>query len=281
MKFQRYLTEYKDEKKSVSKGLSKTNFLELLEQSKFKNSLEVYKNSQFRIFRGTNQHFVYGFYPKQEEERMSQNTGNFYTIMINHDAKWKKYPRRQIICSSSFKSANIFGTPFLLIPEYNTKIGCCYNPDIWGSFKAIGKYAIDGADVVDRIWKAFQNLAFVCRSVTKTRPEEVQEIINKISGDVDLFKINDIETLKWFFNGFDLLRPQTTQEMMLKRGMTKDWYDSGKSFYTWFSELLSPSKNGFKLQSFNESLNLKERQELWMDCECLMISTDQMKDIGL
>jgi hypothetical protein len=280
MKFQKYLIEYKEERKSVSQGLSKTNFLKLLEKPEFKSSLEIYKNSQYRIYRGTSQNFVYGYYTKQEEERMSQNTGNFYTIMINHDSKWKNYPRRQIICSSSLKSASIFGTPFLLIPEYNTKIGCCYTSDIWGSFKAIGKYMMDGADVVDRIWRAFQNLAFLCRSITKSRPEEVQDIINKISWGVDLFKINDIESLKWFFKGFDLLRPQITQEM-LKRGITKDWYDSGKSFYTWFSELLSPSKNGFKVQTFNKSLKLKERQELWMDCDCLMISIDNMKDIGL
>lgn len=105
-------------------------------KTKCKNALNDAKKG-YIIYRGMDfKGDMYVIDPKKGT-RKSANTPNYYTWIIDHDKKWKDYPKRSksIICSTSERKVEAYGDKYIVFPYDGSKIGVCPEDDIWDSFK--------------------------------------------------------------------------------------------------------------------------------------------------
>jgi len=79
-------------------------------------------------------------------DRLSRNTLNYYTQIINHDPIWKNYPRRQVIATYMETGQRIDTTnptAFVIFPYDYTKVGICKSDDMWDSFPELTKLRLN------------------------------------------------------------------------------------------------------------------------------------------
>jgi len=85
------------------------------------------------IFKSMNLNVDYFMISDNLPERKSIHNPNYYTLLINNLDSWKKYPKRQQICSLS---EPWFIIPkdglYVIIPFDNSKWGVVPDDDIWG-----------------------------------------------------------------------------------------------------------------------------------------------------
>ena len=87
------------------------------------------------IYRGLRNNIsLYAFVEPEKYTRVSANTENYYTLMIDNSPNWEGYPKRSksIICSSSKSGASGYGNVYRVIPKNGAKIGVCSSDDFWG-----------------------------------------------------------------------------------------------------------------------------------------------------
>ena len=108
-------------------------------------TLGLYKKGGNVILRGVNDSGTYSLVdPSKGEPRMSANTFNYYTLMMDNLDSWKEYPKRSksIICEiNEFKNCNVisgYGKPHIVFPFDKCKIGVCSDIDLWYSFPEVG-----------------------------------------------------------------------------------------------------------------------------------------------
>jgi hypothetical protein len=75
-----------------------------------------------------------------KSERKSQNTSNWYTLIIDNHPRYKEYPKRSqsLICTNDIETAKRYGTPMAIIPFNNAKIVIVNDPDIWYKIIVMG-----------------------------------------------------------------------------------------------------------------------------------------------
>jgi len=206
-----------------------------------------------KIYRGIRSLSIdYGYVDSNKGlPRVSINTENYMTLLMDNLPSWKNYPKRSkgIICSTNPIEATSYGNAFQVIPYDNSKIGICPKEDIWFSFDfdrplhdipffnrvlahLFNKYNIN---VDDNNWNSFKN------GIEKLDP-------NKILDD------NDLNPLHLFF--------KLTQKMF-----KRDTYIPEH-----FNKLLDPKKHGFKL-GIN---NLKPYREVWIQGEAILIRDNEI-----
>lgn len=76
--------------------------------------------------------------PAKGQARISRNTSNYYTLIIDNSPKWKRFPKRgkSIIATTGSAAYNVFA-------ENKSKYGVCYSHDMWDSFRQSGIYSLD------------------------------------------------------------------------------------------------------------------------------------------
>lgn len=90
------------------------------------------------IYRGnfkTNQYLLYT--PENSQARMSANTQNYMTLLMDNLPSWSLYPKRSkgLICSTNIRTAKDYGSnTYHVIPSDGTSIGVCSDVDVWDSF---------------------------------------------------------------------------------------------------------------------------------------------------
>ena len=96
-------------------------------------------NSKTPIYRGVHGYgdYVYIDPSKAKSPRVSANTYNYYTLIMDNSNVWKKYPKRShsLICSTDERYASDFGDgeTYSIFPQNNASIGVCPGSDIWGA----------------------------------------------------------------------------------------------------------------------------------------------------
>ncbi|VVC05892.1 Uncharacterised protein [uncultured archaeon] len=117
-------------------------------------SLLAYREHR-RVFKGFNT-LSKDFYitDPQRKARISTNTSNYYTMIMDHLPEWNSYPKRSrsLICSTSIQRAQGYGIVYLVLPVDGAKFGVCPGTDIWET------YVIDGYDFYDLnwVWKSYR-----------------------------------------------------------------------------------------------------------------------------
>ena len=246
MRFENYILN-----EGRSKTITEEQVIEML-SAYCSKAVKTYASSP--IYRGVNNRDDYLYIsPNPLKPRKSANTANFYTLIMNNAPKWKKYPKRQIICSTNSNTTvgySIKGNSFQVFPYDGAKIGVCPTDDIWNSFnnnlddlnmdintlfEYFNVYGIDNIKTYKQLINAFKKLT-----------------LPKISDDVwsdDLaYQLNDIDPF--------ILKPYNT-------------------LYDWAMEFYDPNKNGFKVVKVGSKLPTGDN-EAWLDSKCVMIREKRM-----
>jgi len=150
----------------------------------------------FKIYRGRNKSNAYNLpidpyfiiNPKQSE-RISKNTTNIYTALIDSSEKWKDYPKRSrsIIATTNKGYAYSYGHPYLVYLVNGAKIGLCPSDDFWSSFKYI-KEEFDIRVMDDfngEVERFFNKLDSTIYDITNKSVTNKNELRNITPGGID------------------------------------------------------------------------------------------------
>jgi hypothetical protein len=171
-----------------------------------------------------------------KSERKSQNTSNWYTLIIDNNPKYKNYPKRSqsLICTNKIGTARRYGPPMAVIPFNDAKIGIVNAPDIWrksitmggekmslvhanGYFNMLRKFGLS-----DTNWQSFIDFDKKLKTDKKFR-EEVETSVkgNSIESLLDDF-VNKVR--KVYDNlGFELLTPKQYEKRPTTSRETEMW----------------------------------------------------------
>jgi hypothetical protein len=124
------------------KDLSQDQAVEIL-KTKCSDFLPlVQQKGEKTLYRGMTDFGDYRIVYPSSGSRISQNTTNHYTVLLDNSPYMKEYPRRSksLICSAGFDYAQGFADPigkkssgdtYAVIPFNGSKIGICPQNDIW------------------------------------------------------------------------------------------------------------------------------------------------------
>ena len=199
------------------------------------------------IFRGSAtylQNVIYTDPTTRTTDRTSANTYNYYTLWLDNDKAWSKYPKRgkSLICSTNYQYSLYFGNVRIVVPLSDCKIGICSNEDIWNSFNLIPSLRMLVEWINGRFSEQWPNEEHLNISYL-----DMMQKLKQISSK------NDASYLE------DLLKNYDNAEVMLH-------------------DLLAPTHNNFKLTSWKQ-FNTKRsyHREVWLSTPCLLIYPETFK----
>jgi hypothetical protein len=97
------------------------------------DTVKAWANSGHRIWRGSRSMHNSGIFHPGTGERESENSSNYYTVLLDTNPLNSVFPKRSqsFIGSTSYKSANSYGHALVLFPYDQTKVGVVNRTDIW------------------------------------------------------------------------------------------------------------------------------------------------------
>jgi len=148
-KFLEYITEYQEREKyegSRVKEITPKAALHIIKTRASKALAEYKKGKHISRYTITARDIFFGFLDASKlPSRMSRNTLNYYTHIINDDSDWAKFPRRQVIATYKDKRPFHDSGEFTIFPFDNTNIGVAEQDDLWNSFPVLRKHRHAGA----------------------------------------------------------------------------------------------------------------------------------------
>jgi hypothetical protein len=199
--------------------------------------------------------------PDHNNPRMSRNTSNQYTLVINNHPKWQKFPKRQIICSTSIDRvmggyAAEESEAYQVFPINGAKIGIVKYEDIWDADFA------DGITFMDDVFSLLENVLIIGgEKQTANSIDLIGDNNPKIYEDL-LYQCRTIDNYK------DHLK-KAPPEMMDMPKTLQEYLNSNKPFLEFMvKEWWNPK--GFTVSPI-ESFYTTGNHEVWTDAPCLFI----------
>lgn len=255
-----FLLEYKKQSRSVPFDNDAKAAIKWIE----KNSPSYIKNAKKSpIFRGVRNNTLIKLINTSEHTRVSANTSNIYTELIDNSPKWKGYPKRSksIICTTCSEDyIEQFGDIHLVIPKDNALVGICPSFDFWDSFEMVKSIGLDDMDgfnemVLDLISE--KNILINARKFNKLSAKKTlndenldlsYDIENAIIRIMNMIIHNNSTLLDELNN---LLDPKLNKFKVVKAGQFKD-------------------TTGCK--SITGGATSFTGKELWVEGECMLIN---------
>ena len=249
-----------------TQGLSEDEAMKKL-QTTHRVAAKASEKGSNRIYRGLNRdEGAFAFVQPSQSTRMSKNTLNAYTLLIDNLPAWKAYPKRSksVIASSDYGRATDYaynGGIYCVFPENGAKIGVCPMGDIWDSFQgSMNVISMDG------FAQSLRNLIMLAHNTKDTYVEEFKEwnsfLENLDYVDKVRFDIND-----------DYMLPGTIQDLGLENYFKKG---SKIRLIDHLAKLLDPTKNRFELKKAGD--DLPKFKEVWTDGDCVFIKYRHFMD---
>jgi len=280
------IEEYKKKHRGIELSID-----EVMRISKhYSDAIETLLRNENAIImtRATGQHFDYKYVnPKKEETRVSANTFNYYTLIIDNSKSWSKYPKRSqsIICiNNDFKTMNDYY--YWVVPKNKAIIGECPNYDFWFSFNKKASNMDSDFNEIIRLIINFPHLEKIKNKngdpiIKYINMSNIYDYMNaykiklkRFDSSLSEFKkaLNNFD--KWFKkqNIFDV--PTLKHNLYYHSDWLKEW--KGEPFYKLLEKTLNPKENGFKLTTVKY---LTSGKESWTDAECLVIHHDNIKEV--
>lgn len=257
-RFSRYIASTRVE------GISKSS-LERLVYEQAGSNLKFLKSSAYKIFRGDKRFTgAYGFINTDKgEPRVSANTFNYMTLLMDNLPSWKGWPKRSksIVCSTYSWNALNYGKIYTIIPFDDAEIGICSDDDVWNSFDNLG------IPVNDFNWFIHHLMMHGIKDAYEIKT--LNDLKKAINEAIENFN-NDELLVSAFTESDDYIRSH--HEPLLKGLMKNDPM-------TFLNQLLDPNKNGFK----RGIKNIKKDKEVWIQGKALLIQGEdglnEIKDI--
>jgi len=219
--------------------------------------LKNYKLHENFIYRGADSSEYYQFVdPTKGTARMSKNTRNYYTLLIDNLPIWKKYPKRShsIVCSTDEYKAGGYGSLFIVFPYNNAKIGFCQESDIWFSFeKSFNNYNLNDFNII------LQDL------LVASTNEYGRNFDKSWKNLTDVFKESEARIQSFLYDPDESKIDKYRKESIYYKEGIKlfDLIQNGKSYIKVLSNWLNPTKNKFQLKT-PKTFNTKGRKEVWV-----------------
>lgn len=277
MRLQAYITE-----SSRSTPIEKDEALRII-QTKCKRMF----SSGVKIYRGINAEDDFFFTdPRKGGKRVSANTANYYTWLMDHLSSWKEYPRRSysMICSTEADTAEIFGYPYYVLPFDGAKIGVCSADDLWISFPNLVKYGGDRFDQMDDFNSHLSDMFITMNDlrdggegdawvdyaggyVYADSWEEFRNALTQLATyqDQGLFKkLADLPVDR---------RPAFWRILAARK--------KGEAISLFFDRMIGPKVNKFRLERAGEVSSLPENVEVWTEGPAVLINMKvNLSDLG-
>lgn len=255
MKFYDFINE-KNER------VSKDEIITLL-RTECNESWDLYIKSEKVLYRGESVNYDFFVKNSADENRKSANTINVYTPIINEHPTWSKFPKRNIICSSSYSYANGFGNVYYVFLYNGTKLGFCVDRDIWTSFVNIDKFDYDSArdfngNISNVIYRYFS---------INISSDTLSELKNKTNN----IKINDVLDIEKKYN--DLVKREIRCLDFLKR-ISKNY--KIKTIYDVLIIMYDPLN--FYVGTCKD-IKSENKQEIWFDGKAVFVLANALGNI--
>lgn len=218
------------------------------------------------IFRGvTGKRAVMEIDPKKSEERQSRNTFNYYTLFMDNEGTFSKYPKRSesIICSTDTGKAMVYGPNlYVVFPVDGSRIGVVNRGDIFDvSYYSTGTHmgAIN-TFVDDAIWVYMKyikekgyNYSHITRpyDISWSKFSKINDIVGRMNTDRDVRK--DLSEI------LSSYRPTSDVIDM--------WFYS-KDIFGFYKTVMTPERQ-FQLKKVGDILPSKN--EVWTDGYCILV----------
>jgi hypothetical protein len=236
--------------------------------SKCKKARDEYVKSGDCLYRGMKSGDFYKIDPTSSPRR-SQFTDNFYTLIMDNDSRWKKFPKRSesLICTTNRYKANAYGNNVMRVFPYDgASYGVCPEDDIWMGFQnTMGHMSLSDANGI--LKHLHDSMEFKTSMDKVDTYKELMAEINRISHRLDTTKIMKKEDE-------DYMLPF----MIAINAFVDRWQWEG-SFKDWYLKLFNPTVN-----DFFQTNNLKKvfstgvkNKEIWTDSKAIMIA-DYLKE---
>jgi hypothetical protein len=222
-----------------------------------------------QIFRGTrDKNKKFSIYSPSKHERISANTSNVYTKLINILPAWLKYPKRSrsLICTTNVyraqdfvkDSENLNGI-YVVIPTNGSKIVIAPKFDFWVSFKKTKSMA----DFNDRFSWMVEDLLNKNINYDNITDNNFKLLLNTLEA-----KIKTYNFPADYFGVFNFNK----WKKILNSTKTK--------FINILDDILNPEINDFMLISTKNQSILKKSNdnEVWTDGDCLLISLQEFEE---
>lgn len=250
MRFYNYLTESRttDIKEDKALELIKKNYGQAL-----KNALNF-----DAIWRGSGAKTNTGYATVDVNKmRKSANTFNYYTLIMNNDPAWSKFPKRKLICSTDKDTAESYATEgdaFLVLPPDNSKVGICPDSDIWTSFNI-------GALIAFKINKLI-NVTLIEMGLHSENIDEDFEKFKSACLEIDL---DDEEMEKKFKN-----KPLNELDKKFLQSKYNNFYDF------LINEVFPPDKPSSQFEIENiKNFKTSDIREVWIDQQPILIEAEK------
>jgi hypothetical protein len=253
-------------------------FMNALTRGKFKSAYNQYLEGNV-IYRGLRGSATYPYWVVNpvKSYRVSRNTNNFYTGLLDKLPAWKDYPKRSrsIICSSNPAYCESYGNVVVVLPVNGAKIGVCPEEDIWASFRGTlhNRLGIDSLGdfnsfFVDALYTINDTLGRLARELTE---DSYDLFMKRMDAEVPPYVLSN--SIKKTLNREWHMAPARKISTDLLENQTAGWED-------YFNKLLDPKTNKFQIQTI-ETFHVDYVHEVWTDATSLLISDHHAKELLL
>jgi hypothetical protein len=229
-------------------------------QKECKSALRSYMLGN-AIYRGSKSVYPVSFIQPSKHVRVSANTINLYTLILDNSKKWSNYPKRSesVVCSNDLGVAGMYTglrskhDANVVFPKDGFKLGVCPGRDIWTSFKLGLLVELNDrfTDFVRGLDIDFKYKTMVLRSYSEL--VELCGVVDRYVADHEDDMVSSfLSTYRYAAYDGDLM-------LMLE-------------------ELLDPVRNKFKTVINIDSIG-SGSHEVWTDSDCYLVKMDVLKEL--
>lgn len=269
MNFKFFINEESDDyKKARSTPITNEEVIELL-KTDYSEAWENHKKG-ITIFRGTQSDHNALITDPSIGTRVSANTRNYYTAVIDNSPRWKKFPKRSksVICTTDKNYAGNYGEQYVVFPINGSKIGVCSKEDFWESFPIIRR--------------RFTELPI------GTNLNSLNRVIASLMNLADPHGTTDVKTIATLKKKFVLIDEYLNNKKYLENedinqefiDLTLDALSYKGKIEDSIEGLLDPDLNNMQLVSVKD-FNFKGKHEVWTDGKCLLIERDILRHLAV
>lgn len=265
MRLKGYILEGHGPQGGRGKWIDEDTAMELLSK-KCGKSFDHYNKTGVVLYRGMPGNGDYYQIDPKSSTRRSQYTDNYYTLVMDNDPRWSKFPKRSesLICTTrEGKASGYGGTVMQVFPYDGANFGVASGDDIWESFE--------------------QN------NLRGDSLGELNSFLNGIASYYDLDGFRSMTTYKKFMYWLDRFEAelQTTKDRdvpiigkwpsMLTRlsSVADSWIaDGAPPFKKWYQDIFDPADNDMYATKDIKKVFGKGAvdKEVWTDSKAILVT---------